>query len=432
MSHLVFIETTGPGIQALEYARAQGHTSTLVCSQTYEFYVPPELRRQARSLADQCVDVNDPRETDVVLDALTRAGVAPGGADAVLATLHTCALPAARLAREYGVRGTAPEAVMMALDKGMCRQAVSDHGLPNLEFRVVSSAREAAFAAAQIGYPVIVKPVRGLAKVVTRIARSPQELDEFFAMADGRTAALASGVATELDRRFIIEEIAVGDLVSVEVAADGRVITPVAVVRRKTGRDNPVLELGSTLPSRLGAAVDQELGDYAVSVCRALGLDLGVFHVELIRTADGPRLVEVNPRIAGGAIPDLVRAATGRSLFATLVDLSLGAAAPAQPWPPVAGASHSFLVVADDTVVRADLPPDWFDALRPRIHSGWTSIGPGARLRRMDGNFDVYGVVRIVADNPADAERECADMAAEIAEMLGIRFPLMAAARVEG
>jgi biotin carboxylase len=429
---LVFIDTTGPGIQALEYARAQGHTSTLVCSQTYDFYLSPEQRRQARSAADQCVEVNDPRETDVVLDALTKVGVTPGQADAMLTTLHSAALPAARLARQYGVLGAAPEAIMLALDKGLCRQAVSDYGLPNLRFRVVSTAQEAAVAAAQIGYPVIVKPVRGLGKVVTRVASSPQDLEEHFAVADQLSAALTAGLATELDHRFIIEEIAVGDLVSVEVGADGRTITPLAVVRRKTGRDNPVLELGSTVPSRLGVAAEQELGDYAVSVCRALGLDFGVFHVELMHTVDGPRLVEVNPRIAGGAIPDLVRAATGNSLFATLVDLSLGAAVPSQPWPAVAGASHSFLAAADDTVVRADLPRGWFDALRPRIHSGWTSIGPGAQLRRMDGNFDVYGVVRIVAGNAADAERECADMVAEIAGTLNIRFPLMAAARLEG
>ncbi|WP_431825855.1 hypothetical protein [Burkholderia sp. F1] len=38
---------------------------------------------------------------------------------------------------------------------------------------------------------------------------------------------------------------------------------------------------------------------------RALGLDIGMFHMEFIHTEQGPRQIEVNLRIAGGTIPDL-------------------------------------------------------------------------------------------------------------------------------
>jgi biotin carboxylase len=164
------------------------------------------------------------------------------------------------------------------------------------------------------------------------------------------------------------------------------------------------------------------MGDYVVRVCRALRLGLGIYHVEVIATARGPRLIEVNPRIAGGAIPDLVTAATGCNLFEVLVELTAGGKLPPQPPPAIAGASHTFLAAAQDCTVRADLAPDWFEALRPRIHSGWTSIRPGARLRRMDGNMDVYGVVRVVASDGPAAEAQCIRLIAEVEAALGIRL----------
>ncbi len=426
MSNLVFLEITGPGIQALEYARKAGHTTTLVCSTTYDFFMSPAQRRQARQLADVCVDVDDPRDTDAVLRALKATGVTAGRVDALLTVLHMCTVPAAELARTLGVPGTAPEAIATAKDKGRCRQALSDHGIPNLRFAVVSSAAEAAVAAEEIGYPVIVKPSTGMGKVATLLAQSRADIQAHFAEAAAQVATLEKGISSELDERYIIEELAVGELVSVEVLGDGGGHTPLVVVRRKTGAVNPVLELGSTVPSGLGAAAEEDLGAYATDVCRALGLDFGLFHVEIIHTAAGPRLVEVNPRIAGGAIPDLVRAATGRNLFEILVDLHTGAPLPDRPLPPVAGASHSFLAAADDCTVRSDLPADWFEAFRPRIHSGWSSVEPGARLRRMDGNFDVYGVVRIVAGSAAEAELSCARLTAEIADTLGVRLPPIA------
>ncbi len=426
MSNLVFAETTSPGLQALEFARESGHDVTLLCSPIYDFFVSATERERARSLADRVITVDDLHDVAAVLAGLQAAGVEPAEVDAVLTTLHFCAHPAAVLAKTIGARGTSPEAILAAKDKGACRQILGAAGIPNLGFGVVTELTEALEVAGAIGYPVVVKPVNGLGKVITTVARSPRDVRAHFAAAAARVATLEPGVAAELDDRFIIEEMALGPLYSVEVAADGTTITPLVVVRRKTGRDNPVLELGSTVPCGLATADEQELRAYAARICRALGLDVGLFHVEVIMTVGGPRLVEVNPRIAGGAIPDLVRAATGCNLFEVLVALSTGAAAPGQPLVDTAAASHSFLAAADDCTVRSDLPADWFEAFRPRIHSGWTTVEAGSRLRRMDGNFDVYGVVRVIAADFARAEQACTDLTTQIAETLGITLAAIA------
>ncbi|MDH6113897.1 biotin carboxylase [Kitasatospora sp. MAP12-15] len=422
MKHLLFVESTGLGIHALEYARKLGHRTTLLWSPSYDFFAAPEVRRQARESVDQAIRVEDIQDPVAVLAALHGAGIHTGEIDAVLTTLHMCVLPAAELAEAIGALGTSREAINSARDKGRCRTILREQQIPSLGFAVVTEAAQALAAAAAIGYPVVVKPVSGLGKTVTAIAHSPQEVSAHFAQADARCAELVPGLAAELDDRFIVEELAVGPLYSVEVATDGVSFTPLAAVRRKTGLDNPVLELGSTMPCGLDSEAERELGAYAVRVCRALGLDLGIFHVEVIGTADGFRLVEVNPRIAGGTVPEVIRAATGQNLFETLVTLFDGGPVPAEPYPVRTAASHTFLATAEDCTVRGDLPADWFEAFRPRLHSGDSSIEAGSRLRRMDGNFDTYGVVRVTAKDFARAELDCTQIRSEIEELLGVRM----------
>ncbi|CAM5607374.1 hypothetical protein SGLAM104S_04836 [Streptomyces glaucescens] len=234
---------------------------------------------------------------------------------------------------------------------------LEEHAIPSLDFEVVTTLAQALVAADRIGYPVIVKPVLGIGKAVTNITRSPTELEAHFARADAVRADLEQGMASQLDERFIVEALAHGDLYSVEVAADGETCVPLVCVGRKVGLDNPVLELGCTVPSGLPAGQERELGDYAVRVCRALGLDLGVFPVEVMHSEAGFRLIEVNPRLTGGALPDSIDAVADRDIFALLVDLHLGTGEPLRPLRLEAAASHTFLAAAENcTGARRSAP----------------------------------------------------------------------------
>jgi hypothetical protein len=56
-------------------------------------------------------------------------------------------------------------------------------------------------------------------------------------------------------------------------------------------------ETGSNSPSVLPSYQQRELLELAVKSCKALGLQIGVFHVEGKYTSRGPRLIEVNCRM---------------------------------------------------------------------------------------------------------------------------------------
>jgi len=423
MSHLVFVEITRPGIQAMEQAVRLGHAVTRLTSHKFDWLLRPQDHEALRRLGCATLSIDDSQHADCVEQGLRRC-LEQGPVDAVLSVLQQCVAPASIAAQRTGLRATGARGVLNARDKGRCRDLLRENGIASVRHCVADSAGPACAFAAEIGYPVIVKPATGMGKVLTSIVHDESALRRHFEQAAVRRAGLERGVRDEVSEQFIVEELARGPLYSVELAADTRgVWAALTIVKRKTGRDNPVLEMGSTVPSDLDDARYAQVERYAISVAKALGLDLGIFHVEFIMTSDGPRLVEVNPRIAGGAIPDLVRTATGVDLFELLVRIYVGEPLPMERLPSVAAASHTFLTAREDCVVRADLPSDWFEALRPRLHSGHADIRAGQALRRMDGNYDVYGVVRVSAPSYQQAVAECERLRREIEVVL--RVPLV-------
>ncbi|WP_431928011.1 ATP-grasp domain-containing protein [Micromonospora wenchangensis] len=425
MGHLVFVETSGSGVNAMSYAKRSGHRVSYLYSDRYDFTATPGQRSHARRLADDAIEIDPDADAGELLVALRAAGVRTEGVDAVLTTLAFCVSPAAVLAELIGSRGTSAAAVETARDKARFRQALREAGVPSLRFAVVRNEAEALTAAASIGYPVIVKPVLGVAKAATVVARTGDDVRGHFGALAGQLDALPVGLSTQFDGRFIVEQLAVGELYSVEVATDGRVWTPLTTTRQKTGAEDPVLELGCTTPCGLDARLEQEMGAYAVQVCRAVGLDLGIFHCEMIRTAEGFRATEVNPRIAGGALPETINAVADADMFGILVDLHLGRPAPARPLRLTGAASHSVLGARSGGTVRPDLPPDWFKTHLDGLHSGWAQAAPGRALPVMRGNFDRFGIIRVVADDPATARDRCAAVKADIERELGV--PLAAA-----
>ncbi len=61
-----------------------------------------------------------------------------------------------------------------------------------------------------------------------------------------------------------------------------------------------------------------------LAALKALGLGWGPAHTELTLTASGPVIIEVNPRLAGSLIPELVRLARGIDLVEASISLAIG------------------------------------------------------------------------------------------------------------
>ena len=102
------------------------------------------------------------------------------------------------------------------------------------------------------------------------------------------------------------------DYVSVETFVScGR--TSHAAVTGKIALADPFRETGSFIPAHLSADTLNAVLDVASAAVDAIGVTLGAFHTEIKLTPDGPRVIEVNGRLGGGALPDVFTLACGES-----------------------------------------------------------------------------------------------------------------------
>ncbi|GAA3348503.1 hypothetical protein GCM10020358_67200 [Amorphoplanes nipponensis] len=154
-------------------------------------------------------------------------------------------------------------------------------------------------AAADLGPPVVVKPVTGSGSAGVRLCADAGEVAEWAARLLGGDGGPTGPILVETAVR--------GPEFSVETF-DGVVR---AVVGKRLGPEPWFVEIGHDVPAPVPAAVRAELGETTRRALAALGLGWGAAHTELRLSAAGPVVIEVNPRLAGGMIPAAVRAATG-------------------------------------------------------------------------------------------------------------------------
>jgi biotin carboxylase len=422
MAHLVFVESIRVGLRALEVAKQLGHRVTYVTSNQVDWMLTEGDKAARRRHSDLLLEVSDTRDADVLTRALRQVNQMHP-IDAVLSTLQQFVEPSAIAAARLGLRATSAEGVRNARDKVRCRDILRDNNLPSARYRMVRSREEALDALVEVGYPAVVKPSTGVGKVLTAIVHDDDELRQHFAGAVAAHGALRAGVKEEISLEFVVEELLRGPLYSVElgVSAHGEYI-PFAILKRKLGKHNPVLELGSTIPSGLSEAQSDRASEYCTQVVTALGLDLGLFHVELIYTEDGPRLVEVNPRICGGVNPELINHVTGGDMFEYLVRIHLGERIGIKRLPCTGSISSIHLAAFDTCVVRSDLPVDWFEPFKTNIVSNSLNVVAGQTLRRMQTNYDNYGFFRVTAGDYASAVERAEALRREVEAKLGVKL----------
>ena len=105
------------------------------------------------------------------------------------------------------------------------------------------------------------------------------------------------------------------------------------------------VEIGHDFPAPLTDQIRADIELAALDALAALGLGWGPSHLELRLTPAGPRIIEVNPRLAGGMIPRLVLEATGIDLIELTVCRAAGMPVAIRPTRD-RGSSIRFLLAA--------------------------------------------------------------------------------------
>jgi len=331
---MVESNTTGTGRGFAAAARAGGLRPVLLSSRPDRYpWVADDGVDAAR------VDTSDPVSVATAAEGAAVATAAPL-AGLVTSSEYFVAVTA-RAAAGLGLPGPDPSAVEACRDKRRQRAVLEAAGVAVPAHAAAASAGEAAEAATAIGFPVVVKPADGTGSRGVRLCRDAAEV---LCQATGLLALRRDERGRPTLRAVLVEEYVDGPECSVETFGT----EVVGVTDKHLGVLPTFVEIGHdfpavALPGSPDGAADAR-GTLALAAVGALGLGCGPAHTEIRLGPRGPVVIEVNPRLAGGRIPILVRLATGLDLIGATVAAVTGETGPL-PRPGSGHASIRFLVV---------------------------------------------------------------------------------------
>ncbi|MEV5161083.1 pyridoxal-phosphate dependent enzyme [Streptomyces sp. NPDC053728] len=389
---LVFVEsnTTGTGMLALRTATRLGLAPVLLTKDPARY---PGLEGTG------CPAVLCDTEDEAAVRAAAGSAAAGRPVAGVTTTSDFYLTHTAALARALGRPGHATGTAELCRDKSLTRVALGAAGVPQPVHVVVDSADAVAAAVARVGLPCVVKPADG---------SGSQDVRWCADAASARAQAACILAAAENIRgqaragRALVEEFVDAPEYSVEMfCADGQAVC-LGVTRRTTTALPHFVETGHFFPAGLPGKAEAELAGCARQALKAIGFELGPAHIEIRLTPQGPVVIEINGRLAGGMIPELVRAATG----VDLLDQQLRAVT-GRPLALAADrARHAGLrfVTAPDAGRLTGISGTAAAARVPGVASVVTTAVPGRTVRPPQDAYDRLGHVIAVCSTPQEVE----------------------------
>ncbi|MHB2265470.1 ATP-grasp domain-containing protein [Aliihoeflea sp. PC F10.4] len=363
------------------------------------------------------------------LDAIRECGLP---IDAVATFEEFAGELTSQIADALDMPGHHPSVIAISRDKLRVRQACVDAGIPTPRFAGVKKMADLEAAADHVGFPAILKPTSGASSVSSYRVTSLCDLQLRYAEIESAVSRLSKSRQLNSDDEFdlvwnggqdmVLEECLTGEEFDVDcLLSDGK------MVFAGLTRDWPqpyCKEVGAEIPPHFSVQRLKEIEAFAARTLLALGFQNGVFHVEVMYTPAGPRLIEVNARMGGGPRRDMNRLVWGVDLAEQYILTALGLSISPQPaGEPLMHIAQSFLPAPWSGRMRHT---DFLASIRndERVIECATYVKPGQSVCGGEGGpADWLGNIMVRGDSPEKAIAALHEIVARI------DFPIVPAQR---
>ena len=248
----------------------------------------------------------------------------------------------AAVAKEMGLIGISEETAVKATNKADMRRAFEKHGVASPRSYKVSNKKEFEKVINSFHDAFIIKPAdnsgsRGIF-LVNNVAEAAEAYEYSHKFSRGGDV--------------VIEEFMRGPEVSVELLAVNGKHHVLQVTDKLTTGAPHFVEIGHSQPSRLPEASVNAIKELAIQAAKAVGIENGPGHAEIILTKDGPKMVEIGARMGGGCITThLVPLSTGINMTEATILTALGETPDIEP-KHSRGAAIRFIIPPQGKVVK--------------------------------------------------------------------------------
>lgn len=224
----------------------------------------------------------------------------------------------ARIAQELGLPGISERAAYMATNKGAMRECLAKAGVPVPKYVRVKSKEEYFNALSGFKGKSVVKAADNSG---SRGIQLIKDLSDLHAVEHAYDYCIQFSRCREL----VIEEYMEGPEVCVETLNVDGICYPIQITDQLAKEPPYFTDAGYSQPSALGEEIQCEIKAVAIAANIALENYTGSSCTEIIVTKDGPKVVEVGPRLAGDCMTThLVPLSTGVDMVAAVINIALG------------------------------------------------------------------------------------------------------------
>ena len=215
--------------------------------------------------------------------------------------------------------GTDCEAIARAENRALFEKLLTELDIPQPKGTAVTDIEEGAAAAAQIGYPVLVRPSFVLGGRAMQIVAGEDALRHY----------LRTAVEIDEDKPVLVDKYICGREVEVDAVCDGKNVFVPGIMElvERTG-----IHSGDSISVYPSYSLSQRVKDTILDYTKRLGLGIGIvglFNIQfIVDKDDSVYIIEVNPR-SSRTVPFLSKA-TGYSLADIATLCILGVSLPEQ------------------------------------------------------------------------------------------------------
>ncbi|WP_179032716.1 ATP-grasp domain-containing protein [Paenibacillus kribbensis] len=398
MKHIGFVESnlTGSGFQALQISKEMGLRVTFLTRSLEEYLRFPGNDEIFKSCVDEIIYYDD-NNIESVIKAIQKQGTI--SFDGIMSVSDYHVPIAAGVAKHFGLPGLRPQAANNARNKCFTRAKCLEYGVPAPKFASVNTLEEVLNSAIEIGFPCVIKPVDESASHGVVMCENQVELEAAYHTIQANNI---NSRGQERVKSVLIEEFLRGYEVSVELVVKDKQYFTLGITDKKLVGMPYFIEIGHLFPSQMPDNLFKECEKIAIQALNAIQFDFGPAHVELKITENGPKLVEVNARTAGGHITDLVDLSLGIPYLKEMIRMFLGEE-PDLDATKQKGASIQFFTASSGIVTEIhgiELVKQLKGVQELNI-----TCKKGDYIRELQSNRERLGYVITTGDSPYEAKR---------------------------
>ena len=333
--------------------------------------------------------------------------------DGVLTFSEMSVIATAVIADALGLPSIGVDAARNSRNKFLMRQAHERGGVPRPRFRFVPDLDAALAAAAEFGYPAVLKPTLGASSSFVFRVDNPEQLR-------ARFPAASEGIQRMLPFQLEVEGIDIGpqgllvesfldgnEYLYEALAWDGELYIGSAV-DRVTMEGETFDDDVHAAPTRLDDQQLEEIRSIIAAAATAQGLHRSVMHAEIRMHRGRPHLVELAARPGGGELHLVARTTAGYCPIQASMDVARGVRPAVSHYRPTGVHMMGTCLICDGGELEyVTVPPEVSESehtLTARILQQ-----PGAIIRRPPDGNNILGFLVVTGDSHEQTKQRLED-----------------------